>query len=411
MFQKRILFIAFHFPPLLGSSGLLRTLKFVKYLPDFNFKPLVLTAHPRSYHKTDFNLIHQIPRDVYVKRAFALNTQKHLTINGKYLELFALPDQYVSWIFGGIISGLILIIKRRVDIIYSTYPIASAHVIGFMLHLLTRKPWIADFRDPMKDEFIPMSRSKFKVRSIIEKFTLKYSTHILVTTNNMKKLYLALFPEFEKKISVVMNGYDEEDFKVLEAGNIKNKRPIRLIHAGLLDLLDRDPIPFFEAIRNLLIQEEFLDGDFIVELYSPGYNDLYNEKINHLKLQNVIKILPPVSYEEILKIMTNSHILLLFQGPTCDTVIPAKIFEYFRIGRPIFALTSEEGETGRLLKKINGGEVVPIHDSEQIADALSRWINAIKADRKLPVAKRVDVLPYSRMKQTGLLAHILNNLK
>jgi len=144
---KRVLMVAFHFPPLAGSSGIQRTLRFVQHLPAFGWQPLVLSAHPRVYEQTSGDLMGEIPDGTIVRRAFALDTARHLSLMGRYAGWMSRPDRWVSWKLGGVIDGIRMIKEYKVDVIWSTYPIATAHIIGAVLHRKSGIPWIADFRD------------------------------------------------------------------------------------------------------------------------------------------------------------------------------------------------------------------------------------------------------------------------
>ncbi len=101
--MKKVLMIAFHYPPFSGGSGIHRTLKFSKYLPDFGWQPIVLTASRHAYRSSITSADGQVPRGVEIARAFALDSKRHLSFRGKYLQSLALPDQ-------------------------STYPLFRAHV-------------------------------------------------------------------------------------------------------------------------------------------------------------------------------------------------------------------------------------------------------------------------------------------
>ena len=125
---RRVLMIAFHFPPLAGSSGIQRTLRFVQHLPAHGWQPLVLTAHPRAYEATSADLLGSIPPDTVVERAFALDTARHLAVAGRYPGFLARPDRWRSWALGAVPAGLAMIRRHRPDVIWSTYPIASGRV-------------------------------------------------------------------------------------------------------------------------------------------------------------------------------------------------------------------------------------------------------------------------------------------
>ena len=153
--MKRLLMIAYHFPPLAGSSGIQRTLRFVQHLPKFGWEPMVLSAHPRAYERTSDDLMADIPEGAIVRRAFALDTARHLSIAGRYIGAMARPDRWVSWKIGAVHEGMRLIRQFRPQAIWSTYPIATAHLIGAELQKRSGLPWIADFRDPMVQDGYP----------------------------------------------------------------------------------------------------------------------------------------------------------------------------------------------------------------------------------------------------------------
>jgi hypothetical protein len=161
---KRALIITFYFPPFHRSSGILRTLKFVRYLEEFGYEPIVLTASPRAYDATNSQIIAQIPENVGVVRTFALDTKKHLSIRGSYFDFMAWPDRYVSWIPTAVFKGMSLIRDRKIDVIFSTYPVASAHFVGLLLHRLTKRPWLADFRDPVWDAYSQFNTKLLKIK-------------------------------------------------------------------------------------------------------------------------------------------------------------------------------------------------------------------------------------------------------
>ena len=406
--MPRVLVIAFHFPPIQGSSGYLRTLKFTRYLPEFGFDPVVLTVHPRAYGQTNPQLLKQIPTSVPVHRSFALDAQKHLSWNGKYFGFTSLPDRYATWIPFAILDGLRLIRKHRVDAIFSTYPIPSAHIIGYALAKLTGKPWVADFRDPMWDEYVTASSSALRARRMIEAKTLQACSHAILATAGMEALFHRRYPQVSKsKMSVILNGFDEADFANIVSQPQHNHTPVTLIHAGLLEQVDRDPIPFFHGIR-LGMDKGFIREDQLrVHLIGLGNNTIYQTEIEKLSLSNVVFLLPPIAYSEALQHMADADVLLLFQGSSCDAQIPAKLYEYLRIGKPILAMTTLDGETGKMLLKTKAGQVVSPSDPEVIANTLKDFIHKIENGEVIPTVQPEIAARFSRREQTQELSLLL----
>src|SRR5882762_1200482 len=106
---RRLLMVAFHFPPFAGSSGVQRTLRFAQHLPTFGWQAVVLSAHPRAYETTSDDLLSEIPSDTHVERAFALDTARHLSIANRYPAALARPDRWMSWRWGAVAAGMRLI--------------------------------------------------------------------------------------------------------------------------------------------------------------------------------------------------------------------------------------------------------------------------------------------------------------
>jgi len=149
--MRNILMIAYHFPPVRVSSGIQRTLKFSQYLLEYGWRAIILSVKPMAYENVSDDQMAEVPENIVVKRVFALDTARHLTVKGRYFHWMALPDRWVTWCFGGVFAGLALIKKYHPKFIWSTYPIATAHLIALILHRLTGVPWIADFRDSMTE--------------------------------------------------------------------------------------------------------------------------------------------------------------------------------------------------------------------------------------------------------------------
>ncbi len=411
--RKRVLIIAYHFPPIKGSSGYLRTLKYVRYLPEFGIDPTVLTVNTRAYEAIDPGLLGQIPPGVHVERSFALDSRRHFGIRGRYPSFLGIPDRICSWIPFGILAGLRLIRERKIDAIFSTYPIPSAHVIGRSLARWSGKPWIADFRDPMWDEYVEVhARGELAAKQRIERAAVEGCAAATVTTGGMRDLFLRRYPgQDPAKFNVISNGYDEADFAGVEPVARDQvgdpDAPVTFVHAGLLDPVDRNPSHFFQALKSLRDGGRLAGRRFRVDLYSPGNPEGVKAELRNLGMEDCVRVLPGVAYGEALRAMARADVLLLFQGPTCENQIPAKLYEYLRIGKPILALTTEAGETGKLVLTTASGMVVPIDDVNRISGAVERCVSCVSEDVTLPAATREKASAYSRRTQAGTLAGLL----
>ncbi|MGB6962242.1 MAG: glycosyltransferase [Candidatus Acidiferrum sp.] len=406
--MKKILIIAYHFPPLAGSSGYLRSLKFCRYLPENGWQPTVLTVHPRAYDRTDSAQLAEIPATVNVRRAFALDTQRHLSFRGRYSRLMALPDRWVSWCLGAVPAGLQLLRRQKCDVILSTFPIASAILVGWLLHRLTGKPWIVDFRDSMTEPDYPRDRPTWKVYRWLEKVAVRDATRLIFTASSAVRMYLDRYPNLSPtRCSLIMNGYDEEDFRGLVVRPAVPNRPLRLVHMGLLYPIERDPKPFFRAVAQLR-KDGILDVSRMrIELRASGFESNYEPMIRAEGLENLVHLLPSLPYREALQNTADADGLLLFQAACCDHQIPAKLFEYLRIAKPILALTSHAGDTAAILKQTGGATIVDSADWQAIYRALPEFLNAVEARSHSRPDPSV-VQQFSRKAQARALASLLD---
>src|SRR5215831_3848014 len=169
--MNRVLMIAFHYPPCAESSGVHRALKFSRYLRDAEWDPVVLTVHPRAYERATAHQLREIPAGTPVHRAFALDASRHLSFRGTFPRFMALPDRWANWWLSAVPAGLRLIRRHRPQVIWSTYPVATAHLIGLTLHRLTGLPWVADFRDPMTEDDYPPDPLRRRLCGWIERRT------------------------------------------------------------------------------------------------------------------------------------------------------------------------------------------------------------------------------------------------
>jgi hypothetical protein len=380
---KRALLIAFHFPPQAGSSGIQRSLSFSRHLPSNGWQPIVLTAHPRAYEVQNPSQLATVPANLQVRRAFALDAKRHMGFKGRYLGLVALPDRWVSWVIGAIPAGLSLIRSQRPRVIWSTFPIATAHLIGLVLHRLTGLPWIADFRDPMLQPSYPTHAMQRKFYRWIEYQTITHCQRAVFTTHSALDAYRRRFPEIAaSKFSVIENGYDEDSFALAASDKPQPSamsKPLTLLHSGVLYDTGRDPSPFFAAIARLKQQGFATPQTLRVVLRAPGAIDAVTQLIEKYQVSDIVSTAPPVPYRLALKEMLEADGLLVFQGTPFNTQVPAKVYEYFRAQRPIFGLVDPAGETARVLAAANFSDLAPIDSAADIAIALQKFVSAVRA--------------------------------
>ena len=408
--MKPILMVAFHYPPLRGSSGIQRTLKFSRYLPDHGWQPIILTANPRAYPEVGDELLKEIPSSVVIKRAFALDILRHFSWRGRYLKSMALPDRWSSWWFGAILLGVRLIQRYRPRVIWSTYPIATAHLIGLTLHRLTGVPWVADFRDSMTEENYPQDPLTRRCYLWIEKQTVRKSSLLVFTAKTARQMYLERYPFLSpQQCIVILNGYDEEDFSEFprfDKPPQHRQLRMRLLHSGTLYPKERDPRAFFKSL-SLLKQDKKIDATTVsVELRASGSENYYAALIRELAIEDIVSLLPSLPYRQALADCADADGLLIFQAASCNHQIPAKVYEYLRLRKPILALTDAQGDTAALLKDAGGATIVDLMDEHALYEAIPRFLTLLR-ETTHPLPSLDKVQRYTRESQTADLAEAL----
>lgn len=417
--MKKILMIAFHYPPYSGGSGIHRTVAFSRYLPDHGWQPIVLTASPRAYPRTSDDGLLEIGTDVPVKQAFALDAGRHLSIGGLHFRWMSLPDRWVSWCLGAVPTGLRLVREHGPNVIWSTYPIATAHLIGLTLHRLTGIPWIADFRDPMADtdpltgvEY-PLDPAIRRVNRLIERSAVRRVTHAVFTTPSTLQIYAERYPEIpSSRWALIENGYDEEDFQAPERAPVtlsSNGNPVVLLHSGALLPPARDPDAFFAALAELRHAGKISSFNLKIILRASGRDEFYRCSLHERRIEDIVIIEKPIPHRDALVEMMHAHGLLIFQASNCNMQIPAKLYEYLRAKRPIFAMTDPRGETAKALKRAGIDTTVPLDSKELIMKGLVRFLDQIHEGRA-SIARDDQIECHSRKSRTVQLAKLLDSV-
>ena len=384
--QNRALLIAFHFPPQAASSGIQRSLSFSRHLPASGWEPMVLTAQTSVYETQNPSQLASIPAKLLVRRAFALDAKRHMGWRGRYLNASALPDRWVSWCIGAIPAGLSMIRAQRPRLIWSTFPIATAHLIGLALHRITGLPWVADFRDPMLQPAYPTHKGQRRMYAWIEQQTIRRCSKAVFTTEGAMLSYRERFPDIASdKFVVIENGYEEDAFGAGADGAVPAAtaadRPLTLVHSGLLYDTGRDPSAFFDALARLKARGVIDAARLRVVLRAPGNSTGVSALIERHGVADIAATAEPVPYREALAEMGTADGLLLFQGTPFNNQIPAKVYEYFRTRKPIFGLVDSRGETARALGAGGFEDLAGINDAADIAAKLELFLLRVRADK------------------------------
>jgi peptidoglycan/xylan/chitin deacetylase (PgdA/CDA1 family)/glycosyltransferase involved in cell wall biosynthesis len=410
---KRALLVAFHFPPQAGSSGILRTLNFVKYLPSHQWNISVLTATPRAFTQQSNDLIDAVPVRTRVIRALALDASRHLAVKGRYLRIAALPDRWSSWWLPAVFKGMKEIRKECPDVIWSTYPIATAHLIGATLARLTGLPWVADFRDPMNSTGYSQHIAQRWLWQRLESYVIETAKVCVFTNVGASESYRKRYPKYADKYRVIENGYDEELFaRSLPSREGAPPHKLLILHSGLIYPKDRNPSTFFAALRILINNGDLDINNLCVRFRAPHHDEEVMASALQHGLGKCVEIKPPVFYQQAIAEMMGADMLLVFQGSGFNSQIPAKIYEYLRAGRPIFAVVDPVGGTAIQLARFGAVQIADIASETVICEALMLALNALETEKqRADLAKNIlQLTQYSRQFQAALLDKIFNEI-
>lgn len=414
MIQHNVLVIAFIFPPL-GGSGVQRTLKFTKYLPDFNWRPYVVCSDdPHSIgNGIDTSLLDEVPTEVRIwrrsfinpmglrRRAYKLlgmkpqdalqpddkaassirlveseqpasrnKLRRLLQETSRLLKPFENPpiDPAIYWSLAIVPGCLKWIRKEKIELIYSSSYPYSDHITAWILKRITGLPWVADFRDPWSQNALHKNTGwRFRVDRWMERNALKTADKVICITPPYTQGLYSLAPERKREDFITIeNGFDPDDFKPINSQTILgiNIDTLVLSHVGIL--YDGFALPLFEALDKLGDSAQPLHFRFI-----GGLASLETNWLNNHKTAATIEIQPRLPHPEAIVAMQSSKILLLLinDDMAWKGVYPGKLFEYMASGVPIFMI-GPDGAASELIRRSRTGCCFVPSDVDGIANAL-----------------------------------------
>ncbi len=407
--MKRALLIAFHFPPAAGSSGVHRSDNLARYLRDFGWDPLVVTANERAHPVVSEGKTDSIADDVCVLRTAAWDAARHFSIAGYYPDFFAWPDRWVSWFPSAVFRAVQIARRHQPDVIWSTYPIVTSHLIARATSKITGLPWIADFRDSMTDSDYPPPGMRRKLIERIESKVVHSANRVVFTAPGTRSMYASRYPTVPaERWRIILNGYDQEKFSLAEHLPVKQRSArLVLLHSGCIYPQERDPTALFEAIGQLHDAGQISPEQVEIRLRASAHDDVFRPKIKKLGIEGLVTLAPPIGYVDALAEMLQVDGLLLLQAASCNHQIPAKAFEYIRAGKPILALTDGKGDTAQLLSSFDA-HVAPLDSVGDIARALLSFFQRLR--RGSGTSSTEDIAKYSRKAQVERTALLFDEV-
>ncbi len=406
--------IAYHFPPLAGGSGILRTLGFARHLPDCGWQPLVLSPSAFAYAQRGDSQLARIGAQATVRRTLALDAARHLAIGGRYPRCLALPDRWSSWWLSAVPAGLRMIRQYRPDAIWSTYPIATAHLIALTLQKLSGLPWVVDQRDPMLDDSDPLAPYPPEARlrrmhAWIEQRIAARSAAIVCTTPGAIAAHQRRLPQVAgERFRLIENGHDDDDDEGAAPPDGHRSRFL-LLHSGVIYPSERDPQALFEALARLRHDGVLHAHNFQLVLRAAGHDAWLGGLLAKYGVHDLVTLAPLQPHHAALQEMQAADGLLLLQAANCNAQIPAKLYEYLRCRRPILALTDLAGDSAAKLRQCGIDTIGQLASSGDCARALLRFLELAHAGRA-PLASASTIALQSRQARSQALADLLDHV-
>ncbi len=433
--RKKVLVIAYIFPPL-ARAGVHRTVRFVRYLPELGWDLTVLTVAEPYYPPNsplDRELLKKVPDGVRIEstpvfrgvenllrlksllrrksqapsprvhgakqqRAVALQAadgkgssaenqiakskQRGLTQRGKDLitDLTSIPDKDVNWLPHAVKHALALHRSEKFDLIYSTAPPFTDHLIAQLIKQRTGLPWVADFRDPWarapwKAEILGSSM-RGKAATRLERQFVTHADRIILNTDWIRREFTQYYgTHLARKFAVITNGFDPQDFADPLLPPTQNGKMI-ITHTGAL-YRKRSPEQFFAACERLLASEKISPQELEIRFVGGIAPELYRTFECSEALRQTIQVIPQVSHREALGYQMQSDVLFILQ-PGTSVSVPGKIFEYIGMRKRILALTPV-GATADVVRENQLGPVVDPEDLNGIEAALHQLVDEYRS--------------------------------
>lgn len=402
-----------HYPPMYGS-GVQRLLALSRDLPEFGWQVDVLTITENALPEAEPARVTDIPAHTRVIRAYGVDARRSLSMKGRYPTFLALPDRWMSWRVAAVFAGLRYVRQQRPHALLSSFPIATAHHIAADLHGLTRLPWVADFRDPMAQDEYPADKRVWQSFLKVEQRVARSAQALTFTSPSARDYYAARYgAELAARCAVVPNGYDQVAFAGLEdtpmAAPIAGARTLQALHSGLLYPWERNPLPFFHALARLRQEGFFNRHPVHFTFRASGFAEHFAAAVSELGISDLVSFPSRIPYQDALREMLASDLLLAFQATNSNFQTPAKIYEYLRTGRPILAVVAPGGDAARLLSELPTATLADIESEQQIAAALRSCVALIEAG-KAPAFSSASVERFSRRESARLMAQVLDSV-
>lgn len=418
----KVLIITYYWPPA-GGSGVQRWLKFVKYLQGFNIQPIVYTISNPRYPTIDDSLLNEIPENIEVLKhpiwepTDLLFWKRELQQEGgisnasknSFLSFirgnFFIPDPKLFWIKPSVKYLQSYLNKNDVDVIISTGPPHSMHLIAEKLHQKNDVKWLADFRDPWSDiyynkDFKELSFVKNRNKKL-EKSVLKKADCVLTVSNALKKE----FSKYANRVEVVTNGFDD-DF--LEPSKVLLDEKFTISYIGLLPK-QSNPENLFRVLQVLCSQHKDFEKDLQLN-FIGDISDVVKTAVCNNKLKENTRFIDYVDHTKAIEYQQKAQVLLLLipNVKKCKGILTGKLFEYLSAKRPILAIGPEDGDLADVIEDTNAGVIVDFDNDDKLSSEILKLYHQYKKGNLEVDSKNTN--KYHRKELTKKVAFIINSL-
>ena len=423
--MKRALIITYYWPPA-GGPGVQRWLKFVKYFREFGVEPIVYAPENPNYPLVDEKFASEIPSDIEVlkqpinepyrfAKLFSKKKTKQMSsgiISKKEISAveklmlyvrgnFFIPDARVGWVKPSVKFLSKYIAENSVDVVITTGPPHSLHLIGMQLQKDLNVKWIADFRDPWTTihyhKSLRLNKASERKHKALEASVLKSADIITVTSPTTKKEFEMIA---ETPIEVITNGYDisgKIDFEMDSKFSIS--------HIGSL-LSERNPEFLWKVLAEICKEDTSFKNDLQFK-FAGAVSDDVKQSLENFQLMENCEVLGYVSHSEALRLQHKSQILLLVEINSAETraIIPGKLFEYLAAKRPIIALGPKESDIEGIINETKSGKFFSYWDDDELKTEILQLYKDFK-NGELKIASE-GIEKYSRRELTRQMASLI----
>ncbi len=448
--NKKILIVAYHFPPSSAVGGI-RSAKFAKYLPEFGWEPIVLTILKKhidhkdperlvelngtkifrsgvwptvpeivvnikkTFHKRKKNVENSFTKGRPItphhsEREFSPERKIFYKIRRFIKSISSLPDEQIGWLFPAIWKGFRIIKKENIDIIFVSSPPDTSLVVGYVLSKISGKKLVIDLRDPcfsnLYKDLTFADRFSHSIEEFLGRKIMNHAEKIITITDEYREYLTEYYPPISKdKIFVIWNGYDKTDSVNIEKKREKNRFVISYIGTFYPG---QDPIFFFRALCQLIEGKKIFEDEILIKFIGNVKRidgKPLEDIVKKYKLDKVMRIKEKISYNDALMEMMNSDLLLVFNLKRHEYyIIPSKVFEILGLRKKIFCFTGK-GATCNFLRKTGGATVVDPENVDEIKKGLlnsfAQWLNADE------IIYNFDISVLERKKLTEKLVSVL----